>query len=145
MRIVRAADSAESARRAGLEDEEAPILLTIGKPFAFNELTEVKEGGPVAMAVYFPAENGRLLLAVHPDHRRKGFGRVLAKLAHFGGGAVTAWVNQRNTEGQQFLLSIGLTPTSMNSSGGICYTAGVTDEGGEEDAPFALAGRARRR
>lgn len=145
MRILRAADQAERARMAGSDVEDAPVLLTLGKPFAFNELTEVKEGGPVGMAVYFPGEAGRLLLAVHPEYRRKRFGTVLARLAQIGGRQVTAWVNQRNAEGQQFLLHLGLTPTSMNASGGVCYTAGVEDEGGEEEAPLGRGRLARPR
>lgn len=140
MRILNAAERAEERRLNGQDpDTAAPGVVKIEVPFAFDEETEVKSGGALGILVVWPEDSGRVMLAVHKDHRRKKVGSALMGLGTYPVGVeqYTAWVNQRNTVAQHFLLSRGFMATGLNQVGGVCWTyGGGTVVDGVEDDPF---------
>lgn len=124
MRVLRAAEDAEGFRTRGFHEATLPGLVGVRSPYRFDEDTEVKSGGMVAVAVVWPHENGKVMLAVHPTARRTGMARLLIKALGMlcGVHTLTAWVNKGNVGGQHFLLSQGFAPTSFNNQGGVAWT-----------------------
>lgn len=111
-------------------DGPAPWVFAAAKEVTYDEDTEVKSGGTVALAVLLPAEWGaKLVMAVHPDARRQGHGRRLMMHARDYLSGIHAWVGNSNVVGQQFLLSTGMVPTSMNGRGSLLYSFGDMPEG----------------
>lgn len=106
-----------------------PWVFSLGKEVTYDEETEVKSGGTVALAVTLPAEWGaKFVMAVHPDARRHGYGSRLINHAQDYVSGLHSWVGNTNIAGQQFLLSIGMTPTSMNGRGALLYSYGDIPE-----------------
>lgn len=76
-----------------------------------------------------PAEYGyRLVMAVHADARRQGYAQRLVQYAQGFVGGLHAWVGNSNVIGQQFLLRVGMMPTSMNGRGALLYSFGDMPE-----------------
>jgi GNAT superfamily N-acetyltransferase len=120
MRVQRAHDDLQDGMVSRL-----PCLLVAERAAGYDELTEIKSGGILGMAVAWP---DRTLLAVQPAARRQGLGSVLvAAVTGFIPEASRFWVARTNREGQQFLLRQGLVPQSMNNRGAIAFAI----EGGE--------------
>lgn len=130
MAISRWSGRAESIVSGGVDsDGPLPWVFSLSKEVAYDEDTEVKSGGTVALAVTLPAEWGaKLVMAVHPDGRRQGYGtRLMYHVKDYVSG-VHAWVGNTNIVGQQFLLSIGMSPSSMNGRGALLYSFGDIPE-----------------
>lgn len=104
---------------------------SIAKEVTYDEDTEVKHGGTVAMAVALPAEWGaKVVIATAPNCRRQGFGtRILAHITAYTPYA-HAWVGNGNIAGMQFLLNCGMRPLSMNRRQAVLF--GVEDMPDEE-------------
>lgn len=154
MRVLQAAEQAEAGRVNSLDaDYNLPGVVTLMVPFSFDEDSEVKTGGMLGVAVVWPTEGGRLMLAVNQSNRRQRLGSLLFGILQYPvqAGSLTSWVNRSNTIGQHFLLSRGFSPTGFNQSGGVCWTYGSDNnaEGVEDhidplDTLTSTARRARR-
>ncbi len=127
MRVLQAAEDAERGRELGVSHTSYPGVVMVRVPTHYNEDTEVKGGGLLAAGVCWSGEDGKVVLATHVDHRRKGLGKTIMHTLQNACGIYTrtAWVNKSNIIGQHFLLAVGLTPTGFNASGGVCYTGTV--------------------
>lgn len=130
MRIVRAAETAESNAVGVVQPmDNMPWLVLVESPSSYDEETEVKTGGISAMAVCWKHNDGKTVLATHRSLRRKKLGTLVARGVQ---NAVTNdpsyWVAGHNAPGQQFLLSMGLQPTSLNNSGAVRYSYGLSQE-----------------
>lgn len=137
MRVLNAAETAESARESGRDlPSDLPGLLAIRRPFGYDEDTEVKTGGWLAALVIWPEDAGRVMLAVQQPSRRCRMGSLLMYLTTMWCQVpqVTAWVNSTNRIGQHFLISRDFNPTGFNRSGGISYGWGnAGQDDGVED------------
>lgn len=124
--------------RAGAVPDTA--LYRLSFPSEYDEETEVKYGGMAGIAVVLTPEN-KLLLAVHRQRRRGKLGTLLMDAVNGRHRHFSAWVSGQNLDGQQFLLSYGLFPVSMNGMGAVCYSRHDGDPveipDGDED-PFLL-------
>lgn len=128
MRLVRAAEGAER-NPVGTRLDNMPALVAVESPTSYDEETEVKTGGITALAVNWPHNDGKTVLAVHRSFRRQKYGTLVARaLIETVCGAPAYWVSARNAPGQQFLLSMGLMPTSMNGAGAVCYSYSAGEE-----------------
>lgn len=135
MRVLSAAERAEKLRTEGATPTSSglPGVLSVETPFSYDEDTEVKLGGVVAVAVVWPTEEGRLLLATHTEHRRNRIGQLLVEACRvLGVTELTAWVNRTNRAGQHFLLSLGFAATAINNSGGVCWQTHEPVDGMED-------------
>ncbi len=110
-------------------DDEVPVVGTlsiISAPFQYDPETEIKKGGSIGMVLTWPT--GKSLLVVKNPSRRQG---VATKLLNHHMNYIREgyfWVHRNNPVAQSFLLSQGLTPTAMNSSGAIRYGIPSEDE-----------------
>lgn len=128
MRLVRAAEQAERSA-AGAQLSNMPNLVVVEAPTAYDEETEVKTGGISAMAICWPHNDGKTVLAVHRDKRRSKYGTlVLRALQESYCMTPALWVSARNFTAQQFLLSVGLMPTSLNGAGAVRYSDAAQEE-----------------
>jgi GNAT superfamily N-acetyltransferase len=103
--------------------ENPARMFSISREVGYDEDTEVKSGGTIALAVTLPNEQGtnKLVMAVSRDARREGYGRrLLERVSDYAHG-VHAWVGNRNVCGQQFLLNVGMFPVSMNARQAVLY------------------------
>ena len=120
----------EALRRERRLEDPRPWVLSVHREVTYDEDTEVKSGGTMACAVTIPAEYGnRLVMAVHPDARRQGFGRRLLNEACDYVAGLHAYVGSGNRVGQQFLLSAGMMPMSMSNGRSILYAFENLPEG----------------
>lgn len=112
----------EALREGRRIESPAPWVFSIHKEVSYDEDTEVKSGGTMALAVTIPAEWGnRLVMAVHPDVRRQGYGRRLLSQACDYVSGIHAYVGNANLVGQQFLLTVGMMPVSMTNGRSLLY------------------------
>lgn len=124
MRLARVHDQAIERR---IEDRALPLIAVAQEPVTYDEMTEQKLGGIVAMAVMFHELDGRTILAVRQTHRRRGIGTLLLrlirqnKLPHL-------WVARGNTAGQHFLIANSMFPTQLGTTGTIRYAAPIDQE-----------------
>lgn len=127
MRLLTTADQLDAGRGV-----EAPLVLVLERPFTFDPDTEVKSGGLLGVAVVWPGSN-KLVMAVHRMFRRARIGATMLSLLNFPGCqySMTTWVNRRNTTGQHFLLATGWSVSTLNSSGGMCWTRGIDNADGD--------------
>ncbi len=99
-----------------------PLLIVAEAPFAYDEVTEVKSGGVMGMAVVDPRSR-RMMIAVHGNARREGIGSQLYLSARRNTpNGVVLWAGRKNTIGQHFCLSVGLVATALNSQGAIRFS-----------------------
>lgn len=126
------------------ERQERPVLAIVEADYSFDELTEVKAGGVVA--VYIRFDDGRVVVAVGQDHRRKGVASFLVSMESPHGRKF--WVNNRNDTGMHFLLAAGLIPKLLNATGGVMFGLPYeldTEDGIEDDGSVdRYTGRSRR-
>lgn len=120
MSLQNAADAMDSAM-AERRLVATPIVVKAYVPFEYDEDTEVKKGGTLAMGVLFPNENGRVMLAVAEPARRQHLGRTVMQALRDHDYHAKAWVHRENTTAQMFLLSVGFMPVTFNSQGAIQY------------------------
>lgn len=126
MRVVRAAEQVE---RSATHTDNMPSLVTIELPTAYDEDTEVKTGGLCAMAVCWTHNDGKTAIATHQSMRRRRYGSLMVRALQNTVCSLPAfWVSARNAPGQQFLLSLGLMPTSMNGAGAVRYSLSAQEE-----------------
>lgn len=99
-----------------------PLLVVAESPFSYDEVSEVKTGGVMGMAVIDPRTR-RTMIAVHGNARREGIGSQLYTTArrNFPNGIVL-WAGRKNAIGQHFALSVGLVATALNSQGAIRFS-----------------------
>lgn len=99
-----------------------PCVFSLSREVTYDEDTEVKTGGTVAMAVTLPGgESGsKLIIATAPDARRRGYASRLLTAAQVIP-YLHAWVGQMNIVGQQFLLATGMHPIAMNRRQALMY------------------------
>lgn len=126
MQLVRAADKYEGALRNGADfdatqDTDLPVLVVADRPYSYDEDTEVKTGGMVAMAVAWPERQGKTLIAVVADDRRKHIGSLLLTQVRSQVRDASLWVGQQNVVGQKFLLANNLVPVGFSSGMAIRY------------------------
>lgn len=108
----------------GSSYERLPGVFSLASETSYDEETEVKFGGMCAVAVTLPTEVGdsRLVLAVAPESRRKGYGRrLLTEVYNYESANFHAWVGQGNIDGIKFLLEMGMFPQEMNSQRAILF------------------------
>lgn len=91
-----------------------PIIQAYETPWAFDEETEVKTGGKIAMLVEWTGR--KAMIAVHRDMRRQQIGTRLLRYSD-----APHWVGRGNSGGQIFLLNNCYVVTAMNSRGAIRY------------------------
>lgn len=107
------------------DEGRLPGVHMLASESSYDEVTEVKAGGVCAVAVTLPAGEGdgsRLVLAVAPESRRKGFGATLFRSAiSYEGRSLHSWVGQGNVDGIKFLLDMGMFPQEMNRNNAICF------------------------
>jgi len=116
MRLVRASEQRND------NPDACPVIVSAHLPYSYDEDTECKVGGVVAMLVVWPQEQGRMMLAVHRDRRRQKIATALVRYhTRHHGNELATWVGNRNFAGQSLLLSCDLFPTGMNSSGAVRY------------------------
>lgn len=112
-------------------DRIAASVHSIGKEVTYDEETEVKHGGTVAMAVCLPSEYGaKVVIATAPDCRRQGYGRRILQRIQSTVPYAHAWVGNTNIAGMQFLLDAGMRPLSMNRRQAVLF--GLEDMPDEE-------------
>lgn len=133
MTINRMADRATAYQRdpaATYLDGILPMAFIIDKEASYDEDTEVKHGGAIAVAVTLPSESGsRIVLAVNRNRRREGWGRKLMTLVVDYVSNPISWVGTGNVVGQHFLLEAGMRPRAMNSNGtSMLYSFGSIPE-----------------
>lgn len=124
MRLLTFADRLDGAAASGeqVSDVDRPKVIVAEVPFSFDEETEVKSGGVLAIAVVLP--DGRMMLAVHEGKRRIKLGTAIyGFITNYVYPYPVAWVHQANTQGQMFLLSVELQPWQMNSGGALAFCA----------------------
>lgn len=127
MQLVRAADKYEGALRNGAEfdavheDTDLPVLVVADRPYSYDEDTEVKTGGMVGLAVCWPERQGKTLVAVQADYRRKHIGSLLLTQVRSLVRDASLWVGQQNVIGQKFLLANNLVPVGFSSGMAIRY------------------------
>ncbi len=109
-------------------DMDLPFLVVAEAPFSYDEDTEVKSGGILGMLIRWP--DTKTVIAVHRNSRRKSVGRRLFEVAQRNYLDMSFWVGRSNRQGQQFLLSLGMSPSAMNSQGGIRFSTVEEDENG---------------
>ncbi len=129
MNLLSTADTVEALTESGrvLDTRALPVVLVAETPFTYDEETEVKSGGIAAVAVKYP--DGKTMVGVHQTRRRARVGMACVRmLGDYLPGPVVLWVHNTNTVGQQFCLSLGLTPRSMNPSGAMAYSATYFEE-----------------
>jgi hypothetical protein len=113
-------------------DHIGPIIYTLEEPVSYDEDTEVKTGGAVAMAVVWPENEFKLMLCVQREHRHEGHGKALLRNIIGSNDYITTWVSRSNTSGQMLLLKCGLLPTAMNSAGALRYCTPYYPADGED-------------
>lgn len=104
---------------------ESPVLIVVSAPMQYDDETECKTGGPLAVAV---AWRERIALAVSRSYRRRGLGKTLVRqsLQFAPGGGL--WVAARNVDAQHFLLETGLRPVAIGSRGVLRYALDEDNE-----------------
>lgn len=128
MRILSAAEQVEQSA-AGARMDHLPTLMTVESPMSYDEETEVKSGGLSALAVCWPHNDGKTVVAVHRAHRRKKHGTLVVRaLQDTGVGPLAFWVAASNATAQHFLLDLGFMPTSLNGSGAVRYSYDTPEE-----------------
>lgn len=145
MRLARAVDEYDGY---GSSAGNLPLFLIASTPFSYDEETEVKSGGTLAMLAYWPSQDGRTMLAIAPPHRGKRLGTsMVACLRDYINSEVTLWVGRTNTLGHRLALTSGLFPTAISPSGAVRYATAMLDadgDGGGEEDYNAVARPARR-
>lgn len=117
MRVMRAQDNL----LAGLPPASMPTITLASSPFEYDEETECKKGGTLGVLVSWESEGNKSLLAVHRNARRKGIGQALNIVGVNILGNLSYWVGRQNSEGQHFLLGLGMVVTGINGSGAVRY------------------------
>lgn len=117
-----------AASSAAILDGSAPYadrparVFICGSEVTYDEETEVKRGGTLAVAVCLPVEQGfKVVMATAPEARRQRLATSLMDMVRRGTRGSTCWVGQNNIEGQQFLLSVGMFPLAMNNRNAVLY------------------------
>lgn len=129
MRLARLGDEGET---------RLPIILGAGTPYTYDELTETKSGGLIGMCVWWPTEDGRCLLTVKGEYRRKKIGSSFLMFTHeylAMLGTPTFWVGRSNRGAQMFLLHNGAYPVAINSNGAVQYSAARPEDGDSDSSP----------
>lgn len=120
LKLLQEADRIDNARNQGIVATDLPYTLSVNLPYEYDEETEVKSGGTLAMAVIFPG--GRTMLAVNGGMRRNKLGASCVGFidAYFGMDT-QLWIHQQNIPGQQFALSRQMLPREVNRTGAVLY------------------------
>lgn len=124
MRLARAADAVDYGESGG--SRHWPEVIVTSVPFEFNEETETKTGGVLAMLVHLG--DGRCILAVNRTSRRRRLGAMMMRLVPYVTPTPVFWVHQQNTTAQSFLLSAEYFPSAINSQGAIRYAGTVEQD-----------------
>lgn len=138
MSLLTHADNMEAFDFEANEDSTVrfPLVLTVGTPYTYDEDTEVKMGGLLAVGVVLP--DHRVLFCVNRNNRRTGIGRFLFGRLYRSqlDGNLSFWIHQENRDGQMFALSQGLMPWQVNRSGAVLYRANAQPEPEDDAVPF---------
>lgn len=110
-RFLRKAEAAERtliSRAPGFDPElNLPGVFIIEEPFAYDEDTEVKTGGIIAVALVdqsLTTSKNAIYMAVRQPSRRRAAGSALVQAARRNYGQLTTYVNGANKPGLMFAL-----------------------------------------
>jgi hypothetical protein len=131
MRLSRAADAYEYEQCR--DPLRLPIVIVVEAPSSYDELTEVKHGGVLGVTVAWQGDDPKAVIAVHREVRRRGIATTMVEALGRVVWNAAFWVGQRNTPGQQFLLSTGRFPVQLNSRGALQFAVEVNTDDGAED------------
>lgn len=119
-----------------VQPNDCPKVIVAEVPFGFDEETEVKSGGPIAIAVVLP--DSRMMLAVHGEKRRIRLGKCMYSYANYALNVrPTVWIHQDNTDAQKFALALGMKPWRMNDSGALAFAQEAPREEESEAVAYA--------
>lgn len=125
--------------------EACPSIVVAETPYTYDEETEVKSGGVLGYTLLLP--DNRLMLAVHGSKRRAKIGTALLRfVTTYIATTPEVWVHRNNRTGAHFLLSLEMSPWTINSAGAVQYSevtpesedAGATDFADDVDSLLTL-------